>query len=108
MNELKEVPYLNEILKYVPIESSDEVDVVNYINKYTKNIILNYSNDEYQQAYFGVHILFMTYIYSLIWQISYIKKDRYNDGMIYCREYGSKKFKYDELKSIFDFSRVPE
>lgn len=37
-----EVPYLQEILNYLPIDPADEEDVINYIQNITNLIAVNY------------------------------------------------------------------
>ena len=82
-----EVPYLQEILNYLPIDPADEEDVINYIQNVTNLIAVNYKYEQYQFAYFGIHLLYMTYIYCTAWKISQIEPDRYKDAIIYARPY---------------------
>lgn len=59
----EEVPYLQDILGYLPIEPDDEEDVINYIENIINVVAVNYKYEQYQFAYFGMHLLFMTYVY---------------------------------------------
>lgn len=105
-----EVPYLQEILNYLPIDPVDEEDVINYIKNITNLIAVNYKYEQYQFAYFGIHLLYMTYIYCTVWKISQIEPDRYKDAIIYARPYSGKEeeFKIEEPESVFAYSLMPE
>ena len=105
-----EVPYLQEILNYLPINPADEEDVINYIQNVTNLIAVNYKYEQYQFAYFGIHLLYMTYIYCTAWKISQIEPDRYKDAIIYARPYSGreKEFKIEEPESVFSYSLMPE
>lgn len=105
-----EVPYLQEILNFLPIDPVDEEDVSNYIQNITNLITVNYKYGQYQFAYFGTHLLYMTYIYCTAWKISQIEPDRYKDAIIYARPYSGreKEFKIDEPESVFAYSLIPE
>lgn len=105
-----EVPYLPEILNYLPIEPTDKEDVINYIQNVINLITVNYKYEQYQFAYLGIHLLYMTYIYCTVWKISQIEPDRYKDAIIYARPYSGqeKDFKIDEPESIFAYSLMPE
>lgn len=105
-----EVPYLQEILNYLPIDPDDEEDVINYIQNITNLIAVNYKYEQYQFAYFGVHLLYMTYVYCTAWKISQIEPDRYKDAIIYARPYSGreKEFKIEEPESVFAYSLMPE
>lgn len=105
-----EVPYLQEILNFLPINASDEEDVNTYINNITSLIAVNYKYDQYQFAYFGVHLLYMTYIYCTAWKISQIDSDRYQDVIVFARPYSGreKDLNIEEVNSIFEYSLLPE
>ena len=105
-----EVPYLQEILNYLPINPTDAEDVINYIQNITNLIAINYKYGQYQFAYFGIHLLYMTYIYCTAWKISQIEPDRYKDAIIYARPYSGreKEFKIEEPESVFAYSLMPE
>lgn len=79
-----EVPYLQEILNYLPIDPTDEEDVINYIQNITNLIAVNYKYGQYQFAYFGLHLLYMTYIYCTAWKIGQIEPERYKDAIVFC------------------------
>lgn len=105
-----EVPYLQEILNYLPIDPADEEDVINYIQNVTSLIAVNYKYEQYQFAFFGIHLLYMTYIYCTAWKISQIESDRYKDAIIYARPYSGreKEFQIEEPESVFAYSLMPE
>ncbi len=105
-----EVPYLQEILNYLPIQPEDEEDINSYIQNILNLVAVNYKYEQYQFAYFGIHLLYMTYIYCTIWKISQIEPDRYKDAIIYARPYSGKdkEFKIDEPESVFVYSLMPE
>ncbi len=105
-----DVPYLQEILNYLPINPTDEEDVINYIQNITNLIAVNYKYEQYQFAYFGIHLLYMTYIYCTAWKISQIEPDRYKDAIIYARPYSGREneFKIEEPESVFTYSLMPE
>ena len=105
-----EVPHLQEILNFLPIDPSDEEDINSYINNITNLIAVNYKYEQYQFAYFGVHLLYMTYIYCTAWKISQIVPDRYQDVIVFARPYSGRErdLKIEEANSIFAFSLLPE
>ena len=105
-----EVPYLQEILDHLPVEPYDEEDVVNYIQNITDVIVINYKYDQYQIAYFGVHLLYMTYIYCTAWKISQIEPDRYKDAIVFARAYSGREndLRIEEANSVFAYSLMPE
>lgn len=105
-----EVPYLQEILNFLPIDPSDEEDINSYINNITNLIAVNYKYEQYQFAYFGVHLLYMTYIYCTAWKISQLIPERYQDVIVFARPYRGREcdLKIDEANSIFAYSLLPE
>lgn len=105
-----EVPYLQEILNYLPIDPADEEDVINYIQNITNLIAVNYKYEQYQFAYFGIHLLYMTYIYCTAWKISQIEPYRYKDAIVFARPYNGRErdFNIEETESIFAYSLMPE
>ena len=105
-----EVPYLQDILNFLPINPEDEEDVINYIQNITNLVAVNYKYGQYQFAYFGIHLLYMTYIYCTAWKICQIEPDRYRDAIIYARPYSGREdeFKIEEPESIFAYSLMPE
>lgn len=105
-----EVPYLEDILNYLPIDPADDEDIISYIQNITSLIAVNYKYEQYQFAYFGVHLLYMTYIYCTIWKISRITPERYSDSIVYARPYNGRErdFNIDDANSIFAYSLVPE
>lgn len=105
-----EVPYLQEILNYLPIDPADEEDVNNYIQNITNLIAVNYKYGQYQFAYFGLHLLYMTYIYCTAWKIGQIEPERYKDAIVFARPYNGRErdLKIEDADSIFAYSLIPE
>ena len=105
-----EVPHLQEILSYLPINPEDEEDIVNYVQNITSLIAVNYKYGQYQFAYFGVHLLYMTYIYCTAWKIGQIEPERYRDAIVFARAYNGRErdLKIEEADSVFVYSLMPE
>lgn len=105
-----EVPYLQDILNYLPMEPVDDENVLEYIQNITNLIAVNYKYEQYQFAYFGLHLLYMTYIYSTIWKISKINPVRYCDAVVFAKPYNGreKDFEIENVSSIFKYSLMPE
>ena len=105
-----EVPHLQEVLNYLPISPDDEEDVVSYIKNISNLIMVNYKYDQYQFAYFGIHLLYMIYIYCTAWKISRIETVRYKDAIVFARAYSGreKDLKIEDADSIFAYSLMPE
>ncbi len=105
-----EVPYLQEILNYLPIDPADEEDVINYIQNIINLIAANYKYGQYQFAYFGLHLLYMTYIYCTAWKIGQIEPERYKDAIVFARPYNGRErdLKIEDADSIFAYSLIPE
>ena len=110
MEDYSTVPYLQNVLYFLPFDSGDEDNIQDYIREITKLIIINYQNGQYQFAYFGLHLLYMTYIYCTIWKISQIEPERYKDAILFARSYNGreKDLNIEEVNSIFDYSLIPE
>lgn len=108
--DFTEVPHLQEILNYLPINPEDEEDIVNYVQNITSLIAVNYKYGQYQFAYFGVHLLYMTYIYCTAWKIGQIEPERYKDAIVFARAYNGREtdFKIEDAESIFVYSLMPE
>lgn len=105
-----EVPHLQEILFYLPVDPEDEEDVVNYVQNITNLIAVNYKYGQYQFAYFGVHLLYITYLYCTAWKISQIEPGRYKDAIIYARSYIGREddLKIEDADTVFSYSVMPE
>lgn len=106
-----EVPHLQKILNFLPIDPDDEEDIINYIQNITNLIAVNYKYGQYQFAYFGVHLLYMTYIYCTAWKIGQIEPERYKDAIVFARSYSGREKdlkKIEEAESIFAYSFMPE
>ena len=106
--DFSDVPYLGELLNYLPIDATDKEDVNTYLKNITDSILVNYSNEQYQFAYFGLHLLYMTYIYFSVRKISFIVPDRYNDAVVFAKPYHGQKLDFNNLESTFDYSLVAE
>lgn len=105
-----EVPHLQDILNYLPINPEDEEDVINYIQNITNLVAVNYKYGQYQFAYFGIHLLYMTYIYCTAWKIGQIEPERYKDAIVFARSYSGRErdLKIEDAGSIFTYSLIPE
>lgn len=105
-----DVPYLQEILNFLPINPDDEEDVINYIQNITNVVAVNYKYSQYQFAYFGIHLMYMTYIYCTAWKIGQIEPERYKDAIVFARPYSGreKDLKIEDADSIFAYSIIPE
>ena len=105
-----EVPYLQDLINYLPIDPIDEEDVITYIENITNLITVNYKYGQYQFAYFGLHLLYMTYIYCTVWKISRILPERYSDAVVFARTYSNreKDMDIDNIGTIFQYSLIPE
>ena len=105
-----EVPHLQELLSYLPINPEDEEDIVNYVQNITNLIAVNYKYGQYQFAYFDVHLLYMTYIYCTAWKIGQIEPDRYRDAIVFARACNGRErdLKIEEADSVFVYSLMPE
>ena len=108
-DEYIEVPYLQDVLNYLPINSEDD-EVSSYIQNIISLIRVNYKYEQYQFAYFGLHLLYMTYIYSIAWKISQISPERYKDAITFARPYNGreKDLNIEDGGSIFAYSLLPE
>ena len=105
-----DVPYLQEILNFLPINPDDEEDVINYVQNITNVVAVNYKYSQYQFAYFGIHLMYMTYIYCTAWKIGQIEPERYKDAIVFARPYSGreKDLKIEDADSIFTYSIIPE
>lgn len=108
--EYTSVPHFQEILNYLPINPEDKEDVNDYIKNITNLVAVNYKYEQYQFAYFGVHLLYMTYIYCTAWKISQIEPDRYKDAIVFARSYIGREndLQIEDADSIFNYSFLPE
>ena len=102
------VPYLEEILNYLPIDPDDGEKIVTYVGNLSKAINVNYQGAQYKFAYFGLHLLYMTYIYCSVWKISKSNPGRYNDAVILARPHDKQKLNSNDIESIFDYSYMRE
>lgn len=107
--EYTEVPKLQEVLEFLPIEP-DEENINDYIRNITDLIDINYKFGQFQFAYFGLHLLYMTYIYCTAWKAGQIEPQRYRDAIIFARAYNGreKELKLEDADSVFAYSLIPE
>ena len=105
-----EVPYLQKILNFLPINPDDEEDIINYVQNIINLVTVNYKYGQYQFAYFGIHLMYMTYIYCTAWKIGKIEPERYKDAIVFARSYSGreKDLKIEDADSIFAYSLIPE
>ncbi len=106
--DFADVPYLEELLGYLPIDAVDKEDANTYLKNVSDSILVNYGNEQYQFAYFGLHLLYMTYIYFAVRKVSIILPDRYADAVFFARPYHGQDLDFNNLESTFDYSRVAE
>ena len=106
--DFTDVPYLKDLLSYLPIDAMDKEDVNTYLKNITDSILINYGNEQYQFAYFGLHLLYMTYIYFSVRKISLILPDRYKDAVVFAKPYRGQEIDFNNIKSTFDYSLVAE
>jgi len=97
--------FLNEIKLHLPIE---DIEVSDYYERLSNTILINYNNKEYQFAYFGIHLLFMTYIYYIIWQASKFDVKKYDMLSSFARSFNGQELDFQQVKSLFEFKVVPE
>lgn len=104
------VPHFQEILNYLPINPEDKEDVNDYIRNITNLVAINYKYEQYQFAYFGIHLIYMTYIYCTAWKISQIEPERYKDAIVFARSYIGREndLQIEDADSIFNYSFLPE
>jgi len=103
MYELPDSVY--ELLSYIPVE---DLEVNDYTNSLLKSVSSTYKKSEYQFSYFAIHLIFMTYIYCTVWKIGKFYKDRYEDTLLFARPYNNKTIDLTNIKSIFEYSNIPE
>jgi hypothetical protein len=94
-----------KLVDYLPIE---DVEVSDYVRPLMNSAEVTYEKGEYQFSYFAVHLIFMTNIYTTVWQVSQFYNERYNHSLLFARPYNGKEVKLDEIKSVFEFSKLPE
>ena len=96
---------LYKIRMHLPI---DDEEIENYFSKLSNTLNLNYKNNEFQFAYIALHLLFMTYLYNLVWQISKINVDYYKIASLFVRPFNGSEIDLNNIKSIFEFKDLPE
>ena len=106
--DFNNVPYLAEILQHLPHDPASDVDFSTYINEIRDSVAVNYSHSKFQFAYFGIHLIYMTYIHCTAWKISVMNESRYMDAVAFVRPYPGEELDLYNVQSVFDFSRIPE
>ena len=103
---------LQEILNYFPIESVDfnAGSGDQYLQDLSKVIEDNYSNGNYQVAFFYTHLLFMSYVYYSIDRAYKISPDRVRDVYYPINSYNGRNDKpiVGAYPSIYELSKIPE
>ncbi len=94
-----------EILEYMPI---DDFEVNNYVKPLFDSASVTFEKEQYQFSYFGIHLIFMTYIYSTVWKIGQFHKANYEHSLLFARPYNGSDVNLKEIKSIFEYSQLPE
>lgn len=94
-----------ELLEYLPIE---DVEVNDYISPLFNSASVTFEKEQYQFSYFAVHLIFMTYIYSTVWKIGQFHKTNYEHSLLFARPYNGSDINLKEVKSVFEFSHLPE
>ncbi len=95
----------NEIEQYLSI---DDLEITNYVRPLFESAIVTYEKEQYQFSYFAIHLIFMTYIYSTVWKIGQYHKDKYEQSLLFARPYNGSDVNFKEIKSVFEFSHLPE
>lgn len=106
--DFADVPYLEEMLSFLPIDADDREDANTYLKNIADSMLVNYGNEQYQFAYFGLHLLYMTYIYFAVRKISIILPERYADAVVFAKPYRGQNLDFNNLESTFDYSFVAE
>jgi len=108
--EYTSVPHFQEILNYLPINPEDKEDINDYIKNISNLVAINYKYEQYQFAYFGIHLIYMTYIYCTAWKISQIEPERYKDAIVFAHPYKGREddLQIEDADSIFNYSLLPE
>ena len=86
----------------------DDEEIEDYLLKLFSTINLNYNNEEYQFAYVALHLVFMTYLYNLVWQISKLNEEKYQIASLFSRPFNGSNFDFNNITSVFDFKNLPE
>lgn len=102
------IPFLDEVQGFLPIDAVDKEDIATYIRNIVDLVALNYKYEQYQFAYLGLHLLYMTYIYCTVWKISKVNEARYTDMVVFAKPYHNKKLDFCNIESVFEYSYVPE
>ena len=68
--------YLKQILKYLPIQFSDEeIEAKEFIKYLSNTYIENLEKEKYQFAFKAFHMLYMTCIYKFSWFLKHINNE---------------------------------
>ncbi len=98
---------IDEFYSLLPIKDDE---VAQYVSSVFPSIQNSNNNEQYQFSYFGVHLIFMTYVYCIVWQISKLSQNRFMDTAVFARTYNGceEKLKFHDIKSVFNLSHMPE
>jgi hypothetical protein len=91
---------------YLPM---GDTTVEDYSKNIQKIIDVNLNGDQYQFAYLATHLLFMTYMYSVVWRTSRLNPSRYIDVLTFLKGFDSKAgVNFYSVNSIFDYHNMHE
>jgi len=102
------VPQLLDILNYLPLDTGDDVNILEYIRNTVEFIALNYKNEHYTFSYLGVHLICMMYLYISAWKISIVIPEEHDIAVTFAKTYEGDEIDTSKISSVFDYSRVPE
>lgn len=94
-----------DILNYLPI---DDLEVHDYVGPLLNSALITYEKEQYQFAYFALHLVFMTAIYGFVWKISQFHKEKYEDSLLFARPYNGTSVDFKNVQSLFAYSKMPE
>lgn len=103
-----DVPYWSELIEYLPINPEDSEDITAYISNLSNVVAVNYHYEQFQFSYFGIHLMYMTYLYCAVAKVSTLCNPRYLDVGSFAKPYPGKKIDIGNIKSIFDYSKMME
>lgn len=105
-----EITNTARITKMNMILAGDGHSNIKMLDSLANPIAVNYKYGQYQFAYFGLHLLYMTFIYCTAWKIGQIEPERYKDAIVFARPYSGRErdFNIEEAESIFAYSLMPE
>jgi hypothetical protein len=90
---------------YLPM---GDLKIKDYNEKLQKTIVVNLHGEQYQFAYLATHLLFMTYMYSVVWRTSRLNYPRYIDSLTFLKGYGKDGVNFSTVNSVFDYHQIHE